>query len=192
MKIICLGDSFTFGFGVKKEECWVSRLNTAGRTFVNKGINGDTTSGMLARFDRDVLSHSPNYVLITGGINDFISGGGLQIPQNNYMAMVHQAFYGNIIPIVGIAPGFDPELIRKDWAAFQDFHQVLTLQRQLRAWLLEFCQTFGLYSIDFYKFLEEAQSADPDKNFFLDGLHLIPEGHKLLAEAASHRFRPQR
>ena len=125
MKVICLGDSFTFGFGVKKQDCWVSRLDIDGYSFVNKGINGDTTSGMLARFERDVVSENPNYVLITGGVNDFISGSSLQIPQNNYMAMVHQAFHRKIIPIVGISPGFDPDLMRKDWAAFQDFHQVL-------------------------------------------------------------------
>ena len=191
MKVICLGDSFTFGFGVKKQDCWVSRLDIDGYSFVNKGINGDTTSGMLARFERDVVSEKPNYVLITGGVNDFIAGGSLEIPQNNYMAMVHQAFHRKIIPIVGISPGFDPELMRKDWAAFQDFHRVLELQKAFRSWLLRFCQTFGLYSIDFYEPLEAARKADPDKNYFLDGLHLIPEGHKLLADAALCCLRPK-
>ena len=85
--IICLGDSFTRGFGVRKKENWISQSYPENTTLINAGINGDTTSGMLARFSRDVIEHRPDYVLITGGINDFIVGSSLDIPKNNYMAM---------------------------------------------------------------------------------------------------------
>ena len=84
--IICLGDSFTRGFGVRKKENWISQAYPENTTLINAGINGDTTSGMLARFSRDVIEHRPDYVLITGGINDFIVGSSLDIPKNNYCA----------------------------------------------------------------------------------------------------------
>ena len=185
MKIVCLGDSFTRGFGVKKENNWVSRLNIPDSVFINRGINGDTTSGMLSRFYHDVTEEKPNYVCITGGVNDFITGSGLEIPKNNYMAMVHQAFHHNIIPIVGIAPGFIPAQVRKDWSAFSGFGEVLEKHLQLRTWLQEFCQTFQLYSIDFYEALETVKGIFPEQDFYTDGLHLTSEGHKHIADMVS-------
>lgn len=67
MKIVCLGDSLTYGYGVPRRDCWVSLAAEAtGHTLVNRGINGDTTGGMLARFGRDVLSEQPDRVLLMG------------------------------------------------------------------------------------------------------------------------------
>ena len=186
MKIVCLGDSFTRGFGVKTEDNWVSLLDIPGASFINQGVNGDTTSGMLSRFKEDVVAEKPNYVCITGGINDFITGSILDIPKNNYMAMVHQAFHHNIIPIVGISPGLRPSQVRGDWAAFSDFDLVLEKHIQLRTWLLDFCKTFGLYSIDFYIEWESIINTISDENFYIDGLHLTAQGHKLIADIASH------
>lgn len=189
MKIVCLGDSFTKGFGVKKEDNWVSRLRIPDAVFINKGVNGDTTSGMLSRFKEDVVAEKPNYVCIIGGINDFITGSILDIPKNNYMAMAHQAFHHNIIPIVGISPGFRPSQVRDDWAAFSDFDLVLKKHLQLRTWLQDFCKTFGLYSIDFYIEWESILNTLPDDNFYIDGLHLTSEGHKWIADIASNTLK---
>lgn len=56
MKIVCLGDSLTYGFGVSRSNSWTNIVNEETRLeIVNKGINGDTTSGMLARFNEDVV-----------------------------------------------------------------------------------------------------------------------------------------
>lgn len=57
MKIVCLGDSLTYGYGVPRKDGWVSLAAQAtGHTLVNKGVSGDTTGGMLARFARDTAS----------------------------------------------------------------------------------------------------------------------------------------
>lgn len=181
MKLICIGDSFTRGFGVKKKENWVSHTNIDGVEVMNMGINGDTTSGMLARFRDDVISEKPNYVLITGGTNDFISGSDCAIPQNNYMAMVHQAFHSGIIPVVGIEPGFSPENVREDWAVFSDFQKVFDKQMQLGVWLKKMCKTFGVFHIDFYEGLDRVTQNVSEKDMFIDGLHLTADGHKLIA-----------
>ena len=55
MKIVFIGDSFTRGFGVRRNESSVPSLleKETKKILVNKGINGDTTSGMLARLHRD-------------------------------------------------------------------------------------------------------------------------------------------
>ena len=65
-KLICLGDSLTFGAGVTRRDCWTSLVQReCGWTVVNRGISGDTTGGMLVRlqYDRDL---SP-----TGGGGNF-------------------------------------------------------------------------------------------------------------------------
>ena len=55
MKIICIGDSLTEGYGVGRPENWVTLLNERSENdIINKGISGDTTGGMLARFQKDV------------------------------------------------------------------------------------------------------------------------------------------
>lgn len=185
MKLVCIGDSFTRGFGVKKKENWVSRINIDGLEVTNMGINGDTTSGMLARFRNDVVLEKPNYVLITGGTNDFISGSDCSIPQNNYMAMVHQAFHSGIIPVVGIEPGLSPENVREDWAAFSDFQKVFDKQMQLGRWLKKMCTTFGVFYIDFYEELNRMTQNISEEDMFIDGLHLTADGHKLIEEIAN-------
>lgn len=185
MKLICIGDSFTRGFGVKKKENWVSQINIDGVEVINMGINGDTTSGMLARFKNDVILEKPNYALITGGTNDFISGSDCAIPQNNYMAIVHQAFHSGIIPVVGIEPGFSPENVREDWAEFSDFQKVFDKQMQLGEWLKKMCKTFGVFHIDFYGELNRMTQNVSEKDMFIDGLHLTADGHKLIAEIAN-------
>lgn len=189
MKLICLGDSFTKGYGVKKKESWVYQLSLDNVEIVNMGINGDTTSGMLARFYNDVISQNPNYVLITGGTNDFISGSSCETPQNNYMAMVHQAFHNGIIPIIGIEPGFSPSDVRDDWAAFSNFNDVLKNQLAFREWLKRMGYTFGVFYIDFYEILFKEISCHPDNNYYTDGLHLTAKGHNTISKITSEKLR---
>ncbi|MCG8484577.1 MAG: GDSL-type esterase/lipase family protein [Clostridia bacterium] len=79
MKIVCIGDSLTSGYGVKKSEAWTSIVEEKyGIEMINKGISGDTTTGMLARFYKDVVEHKPMYVMLMGGINDLEMGRTLE------------------------------------------------------------------------------------------------------------------
>ncbi len=58
MKIVCLGCSLTAGYGVSREDSWVGILSrTTCDTWINAGICGDTTGGMLARLGESVFSH---------------------------------------------------------------------------------------------------------------------------------------
>lgn len=189
MKLVCIGDSFTRGFGVKQNENWISNLNIKNLTIINKGINGDTTSGMLARFNSDVISLSPNYVLIMGGANDFIVGSSCEIPKNNYMALVHQTYHHGIIPIIGIEPRFSPELLRSDWANFSDFKEVCKKQIELRDYLLKMCHTFGVFYIDFYDSFNTLSKDIKDEDLYIDGIHLTPRGHEIISKIAENSLR---
>ena len=57
MKLICIGDSLTFGYGVHLSQRWTQLCaQETGWELVNEGINGDTTGGMLARMQGGVLA----------------------------------------------------------------------------------------------------------------------------------------
>lgn len=48
---IFLGDSLTFGYGVKPKDNWVHKLSEYLKlNILNKGVNGNTTTDMLFRF----------------------------------------------------------------------------------------------------------------------------------------------
>ena len=80
MKLICIGDSLTFGYGVRPSQRW-TRLcaQETGWEIVNEGISGDTTGGMLVRLrallaERDICVQHP-LALLMGGANDIFFSG---------------------------------------------------------------------------------------------------------------------
>ena len=106
-KIICHGDSLTEGYGIPHRLRWSDLLaQNSAADFINTGISGDTTAGMLARFYPMVIAQNPTHVIITGGTNDV----SVHLPQRdiiaNLLTMVRQARHFDIIPILGIPPPF--------------------------------------------------------------------------------------
>jgi acyl-CoA thioesterase-1 len=74
LKLVCMGDSLTFGFKMTRKNSWPQIVGENLKIDVkNKGICGDTTAGMLSRFGREVVEEKPEYVLIMGGSNDLAS-----------------------------------------------------------------------------------------------------------------------
>ncbi len=70
-KIICFGDSLTFGTGAPENMSYPAQLSRIlNRPVVNAGVPGDTTASALLRLQRDVLDRSPGIVLLTLGGND--------------------------------------------------------------------------------------------------------------------------
>lgn len=181
MKIVCIGDSLTYGYGVEKSKNWVELLNVRGSAnFVNKGISGDTSGGMLSRFQKDVIEEKPKYVIIMGGVNDVIAGASLGVAQANAMAMVHQAYHYKIIPVLGTSIRVDSENIRKDWSELNDLKTLNLSIEEYRNWMIKFCKSFKVSYIDFYTEFHHVVKGDY-KRYFLDGIHPTEEGHKILA-----------
>lgn len=101
MKLICIGDSLTFGYGVHLSQRWTQLCaQETGWELVNEGINGDTTGGMLARMQGGVLAELREgglgadrpYVLLMGGSNDVFYSGSDAAARGNMGAMIHQLF----------------------------------------------------------------------------------------------------
>lgn len=71
MKIVCIGDSVTYGQNVRADEAWPAVLaRLTGHDVRNAGVCGDTTRLGLERFPKDVQLHKPDVVCIQFGHND--------------------------------------------------------------------------------------------------------------------------
>lgn len=182
MKMICIGDSLTYGLGVPLEDNWVEILNreSAYRVY-NKGINGDTSGGMLARFERDVLREKPDVVFIMGGSNDFIMGCDINVVKANIMAMVHQARAAKIEVVLGIEICGDTAHIRADWNGLTDFYEVERKLQEMSEWLQVFCRAFQIPCVDLHGQFAQA-IAGRQEQYFIDGVHPNRRGHRVLAD----------
>ena len=69
-RVVFMGDSITQDWGIYNAGFFEAN------GYINRGISGQTTSEMLARFRRDVIDLQPKVVVILGGINDIAGNGG--------------------------------------------------------------------------------------------------------------------
>jgi lysophospholipase L1-like esterase len=69
--LVCLGDSLTScGGPAGHYSDWLAKFMPYVKV-IDAGIGGDTLDGGRARYERDVLKHKPDVVLIALGANDF-------------------------------------------------------------------------------------------------------------------------
>jgi len=193
-QLFCLGDSLTFGLGVRRQERWttLTEQNTGIRV-VNLGCNGDTTGGMLVRLQSQILSsHSasePSAVLLMGGSNDIFYSGSAIAARGNLGAMIHQTLSAGLQPIVGIPLPVDPALAPRKWAHVVDFPRAAVLLEEYARWLEDFSAAFSVKTVDFrVDFLKPDGTVDPA--LFLDGLHPNREGHLAMARRLTEFLKP--
>lgn len=182
MKIVCLGDSQTYGYGCSRRKIWTAAAaEESGYQIVNKGINGDTTGGMLSRFYPDVIAEKPDVVFIMGSVNDLAAGAGLGTVQANIMAMTHQAFFHNIIPVVATLVKTDVPNIPRNWEEFAHYSAMNTKLMCYREWIYDFSRTFHVRILDLYHEFSGHMESTEYKDYYLDGVHFNALGHHLIA-----------
>lgn len=179
--IICIGDSITQGFPYGPAWSWVAILaKTLPVEIINRGVNGDTTGNMLARFQTDVLSFNPGITVIMGGTNDAWLGAGLTTVKANLTAMVERSRKHHVLPVMGLpvplSPGGDD--------FFSGLEEASNTLDQYRSWLKDYSQTNSLTIIDFYKPMLTPGSIYGRPAYFLDGVHPSQAGYQVMAKAA--------
>ena len=72
MKLLCLGDSLTYGYDVRPQERWTTLVSNRSTIEIdNKGQCGDTTAGMVFRLHQlDLIGYDAFFVM--GGSNDIL------------------------------------------------------------------------------------------------------------------------
>jgi len=175
MRIVALGDSLTEGMVSSSPEShpYTARLaELAGPevTIINRGICGDLTRGMASRFERDVLAHEPDRVIILGGANDL----GWGLPQReiveNLVALCVRAQRAGVAPAICAIPP-----VEGGAAANRS-------RRQVNASLADYCRYESVPFIDLYSALADPASETLRPEFSDDGLHLSPEGYGKMAD----------
>ena len=151
LHIACLGDSLTYGYGVRREEAWIF---LAGRELApdvvlhNHGLNGDTTTGMLKRLHSNILPSRPAVVLLMGGANDIALEGGWASARTNMPSMVRSATAKDIIPLVGIPLPFIPPP-HTELDSHTDWAKAAAEYDDYAHWLRGFCYSSGVQVMDF-------------------------------------------
>lgn len=170
MKLVCMGDSLTEGHGVSSEERFTNLLaEKLNIEVINSGISGDTTAGMLARFNEMVIKHDPSHVLILGGTNDLYLSVPNPLIISNILAMMRYARYHNIEPIIALPTpiykgDLEPSII------YLNPEPAAKALYKFRSDLNQFCKEEGLIGIDFYDGFESNMMLE-------DGLHPNAKGH---------------
>lgn len=96
--ILAFGDSLTAGYGVDREQSYPAQLrrelDRLGYAYnvVNQGVDGDTTSGGLARLNA-ALAIEPEIVILELGGNDGLRGIPVYVARENLRSMI-RAFKG--------------------------------------------------------------------------------------------------
>ena len=115
--ILVMGDSLSAAYGIERDRGWVTLLQHRLRQqdyphrVVNASISGETTSGGLARIDRELATHQPDIVLIALGANDGLRGLPLKAMRKNLGAMIEKSKNKNIeVVLIGmhLPPNYGP------------------------------------------------------------------------------------
>ena len=187
INIVCLGDSITAGYLqtplVTRTRSYPALLAAwLEETFphstvnvINVGIGGDTTTGGLARLQRDVTNHQPELVTVCYGMNDF---GGLSVAQfeNNLREIVNQLQKAQIkwIVLMTTMPHVSGGEKQKPY-----MEAIGKVAQEMK---VGFADVYGRYQ----KLL--AKKPDP-KTIWSNGInHPTYEGHKIFFEALVELF----
>ncbi len=165
-RYVFMGDSAT--------DLW--RLNEyfAGQDFVNRGIAGQTTNQILARFLADVVALRPVGVVVLAGSADIAAGMTPSAIADNLVMMgdvarAHsvQPMFASLLPASGEAAKIrTPEAIQK-----------------VNSWIRDYCIRENLIYIDYYSAMADAKGMMKPE-FTDDGVNPNSRGYRVMAPIA--------
>ena len=138
--------------------------------FLNFGVNGDSTKGMLRRLESRVASLEPDYVIVWGGINDLFGG----FPPEDIMENLKSLYVK--ISEVGAEP------IACTLTSVVGFDAAIPSIKRLNESIREHCTEKAILFADLYS----ATSDDEGRlegRYSSDGVHLTAAGNETVAQA---------
>lgn len=194
MKIVCFGDSLTYGYGVLEHIAYPYRLARdlpeKYPQYIweirNSGINGHTTREALIRLQGSVLQHKPQMVFILFGSNDSaLNEGQYRTPyeyEQNLRQIITQilalstgsTFHNGVPLIVLMTP---PSMVDTDFYPFTT-NDRLELYGEI---VKKLAQEYDLPLIDLFAAYQSIKNkADYEACFQYDGMHLSNTGYEIL------------
>jgi lysophospholipase L1-like esterase len=170
---VFMGDSITEGWILADPQFF------AGNNFVDRGISGQSSSQMVARFYADVVTLHPRVVHILTGTNDIGGATGpvtLDESINNVRAMIDMAQANGIRVVLAGIPPMSRLLPRPD---FDVRPVVQALNERLRALAAE----RQLLFVDYYTPFADPKGAF-DPRYANDGVHPTRAGYAIMKPLA--------
>ena len=181
-KIILLGDSITESWKGYSPEFFAENPY-----LINKGVGGETTQQILRRFNTDVVSFEPGFVIILAGINDIAQNTGyISVSETfaNIVNMVEIAKSHNISPVLcSVLPAskivWKPEIKSADL--------VIDLNNKIK----KYCEKNNMVYVDYFSsMVGEKKELRSDLTY--DGVHPDKKGYlimeKILLETIQKKF----
>ncbi len=151
--------------------------------FLNKGVGGETTSQILARFDKDIVANHPPKVVILAGTNDLAGNDNNKQPRSidfilgNLSAMARKAFDGGIseVLICSVLP-----TSQYSWSTAIE---PMPLIQELNAKIKAYCEaTPGCTYVDYYSAWLNAEGTGAKDGLTYDNVHPTPLGCALMEQ----------
>lgn len=166
-----------------------------GYTVTNKGIGGQESSDLRARFEQDVIALQPDAVMIWGHYNDIVRASvdkmaaAKQKAQDNYRAMTEQARAAGIEVILAteitipIADTWKEKLMALIGSVRgkQDYRSQKNAQIKIvNEWLRDYARTQQLKLIDLEKALDSGNGTRKVEYTRSDNSHVSPAGYQAI------------
>ncbi len=171
----------------------IDRIN--GCQVINKGLGGNQSFEMFERFDRDVISYDPDYVLIWGFINDIFRSEPSELIETrnridrNFISMIEKASEHGIRPILateitmGYLPGLVNEIVRlknrilgkTEYVDFINSHVA-----EINSWIKKYSSDENLLFLDLHKALADSTGNRKPEYLQPDGSHVSVAGYEAL------------
>ncbi|HKH90278.1 MAG TPA: SGNH/GDSL hydrolase family protein, partial [Gemmatimonadaceae bacterium] len=162
-------------------DAWAKSFPTMfpGKSYVGRGISGQTTPQMLVRFRQDVVALKPRVVVILAGINDIAGNTGPSTQAmiaDNLMSMTEIAKANGIrVVLSSVLPAYDFPWRR----GMEPAPKVVALN----AWMKRYAEQAGVVYLDYQSKMADARGGLPAELAY-DGVHPTEAGYRLMAPLA--------
>jgi lysophospholipase L1-like esterase len=174
-RVVFIGDSIT--------DYWRLADYFPGKSYINRGIDGQTTPQMLVRFRQDVIDLQPKVLVVLAGTNDIAGVTGRERDEDleaNYASMAELAREHHIhVVFSSLLPVYNYTEDSKESFALRPQARILTLNR----WLQDYCAGHGLIYLDYFSALVDDKGM-MRRSLSDDGLHPNAAGYKIMAPLA--------
>jgi lysophospholipase L1-like esterase len=194
-RMVIIGASYAAGWGSPP---------LPGYTVVNKGVGGEDSSQVRARFARDVIADQPQAVLVWGHINDIHRAPADRMEEvkqrikDNYRAMHAEAKAAGIRLLLatevtlsvgdgfldGIRDGIGRLRGRKNYKVMVNDHV-----KDVNAWLREYAREHALPLLDLERAVDSGKGSRRAEYDQPDGGHINEAGYAALTRYATEQLR---
>jgi lysophospholipase L1-like esterase len=168
-RVVFMGNSITQGWGEAFPEFF------EGKSYINRGISGQTTPQMLVRFRPDVVNLKPKVVVILAGTNDIAGNTGpstLEMIEDNIASMVEIAKANNIkVVLCSVLPAYD-----FPWKPGLEPAQKIV---DLNTWIKEYAIKNKIVYVDYFTPMADHRNG-LKKEYSEDGVHPNLAGYKVM------------